>query len=483
MMKKYQMYIDGKWTDAASGKYYHDMNPYTGEVYAEVADGQGEDVRRAIDAAQAAYPIWKNMPATQRRKLLLDTAEILERRGNELFTALQLEGGATQVVAGIQKSVVPETFREAAAQVMDVHGEIFPSDSPDVVNMMWRQPFGVVGSISPWNAAGILAAQSIANPIASGNTVVFKTSEASSVSGGIIIVEAMEEAGFPKGVINIVTTGPGHSSEVGDVLTADRRVRCIKFVGSSKVGKHLARQCAETYTKFIAELGGNDPTIVLKDADVNYAVEAVSFGRYIHQGQICMGTKRVIVEEDIADEFIEKLTAKAKSLKFGDPTQPGVVIGPLISQEQMNILLAQVKTAKQQGAKMLCGGQEHGLVYEPSVMQVTEGMDIAKEEVFGPIAIVMIAKDADDAVRIANDTEYGLSCGIITTDMTKAWELAERVESGCCHINDSSMNLYCHAPLGGMKASGSGKSGFRSIDEFTEVRWVTMRKHNRTYPF
>ncbi len=479
---KYQMYINGEWCDAASGEYYDDLNPYTGEVYAQVANGGAEDAHRAIEAAYNAFPAWKDYPATERRKLLLKTAEILEEKGNELFRALQLETGATMVVAGIQKSVVPETYREAASEVFDVHGEIFPSDSPDLVNMMWRQPLGVVCSIAPWNAAGILAAQALANPIAAGNTVVFKTSEASSVIG-IMLVQAMEEAGFPKGVVNLVTTGPGRSSEYGDAITSDPHVKCVKFVGSSATGRHLAVQCADTYKKFIAELGGNDPMIILNDADIDYSVEAASFGRYIHSGQICMGTKRFIVEEGVADEFTEKLVKKAQSLKYGDPTQPGVVIGPLINQEQMDKLLVQMDKAKEQGAKLLCGGEYEGLVYQPSVMILTEDMEIAQEEIFGPVASIIVAKDEEDALRIANSTDYGLSCGIMTGDMVKAWELAEKVESGCCHINDSSMNLYCHAPLGGMKASGSGKSGFRSTEEFTEVRWVSLRKHNRQYPF
>ncbi|MCC8152628.1 MAG: aldehyde dehydrogenase family protein [Lachnospiraceae bacterium] len=480
---KYKMYINGEWTDAVSGEYYDDMNPYTGEVYAQVANGGSADVKKAVDAAYAAFPAWRDYPATERRKILFKAAEILDEKGNELFRALQLETGATMVVAGIQKGVVPETFREAAAEVFDVHGEIFPSDDPGVVNMMWRQPLGVVASISPWNAAGILGAQALANPLAAGNTVVFKTSEASSVAGGLMLVQALDEAGIPKGVVNIVTSGPGRSAEIGDALTSDSRVRCLKFVGSSATGKRLGVQCANTYKKFISELGGNDPLIILNDADIDYAVEAASFGRYIHQGQVCMNAKRMIVEEGVAEEFLEKMTNKAKSLKFGSPMEPGVVIGPLINQGQMDKLLTQIDRAKEQGAKILCGGKNHGLVYEPTVLLMTEEMDIFQEEVFGPVANVIIAKDAEDALRIANNSEYGLSSGIITKDITKAWQMAERIESGGCHINDSGMNLYCHAPLGGMKASGSGRSGFRSTEEFTEVRWVSMRKNKRKYPF
>ncbi len=480
---KYQMYINGEWTDAVSGEYYDDLNPYTGEVYAQVASGGAEDAKKAIDAAYAAFPAWRDYPATERRKLLLKAAEILEEMGDEIFQALMLETGASMLVAGIQKGEVPETFREAASWVFDVHGEMFPSESPDVVNMMWRQPLGVVCSIAPWNAPGILGSQALANPLACGNTVVFKTSEASSVAGGVMLVKALDEAGFPKGVVNLVTTGPGKSSEYGDVITSDERVKCVKFVGSSATGKHLGVQCAEHYKKFISELGGSDPMIILDGCDLEYAVNASVFGRCIHQGQICMGTKRFVVEESIADEYIQMMTEKMKALPYGDPTQPGVIIGPLINQEQMDKLLKQMDRAREQGAKILCGGQNHGLVYEPTVLIMTEDMDISKEEVFGPVACVIVAKDEEDALRIANNTEYGLSCGIMAGDLVQAWDLAERVESGACHINETSMNLYCHAPFGGMKASGSGRIGYRSVDELTEVRWISMCKHSHPYPF
>ncbi len=480
---KYQMYINGQWTDAVCGEFYEDYNPYTGEVYAEVANGGAEDAKLAIDAAEAAFPAWKDTPAVEKRKLLIKAAEILESRKDEYVRALQEETGTALPIAMFQIMNGPEFLREAASQVHDVHGQMFPSESPDTVNMMWRQPMGVVGCISPWNAALLLGLRAIAFPLAYGNTVVFKTSADSSMTGGVMIAQVMEEAGFPAGVFNLVTNGPGRSGGIGDLLTSDDRVRCITFTGSTAVGKQLAVQCAEHFTRFCSELGGNCPLIILNDADVDYAVNAAVFGRYIHQGQICMGTKRFVVEEGIADEFLEKLVVRAKALKYGDPTDPTTIIGPLINQSQMDILINQVETARKQGAKILCGGQEHGLVYEPTVLIMTEDMDIAHEEVFGPVSNVIIAKDEEDAVRIANDTQYGLSSGIITKDFVKAWEIAERLEAGCCHINDCTMGDDSHAPLGGMKASGSGKNGFMAINEFTEVRWVTIQKKPAQYPF
>ena len=478
-----KMYIGGAWVDAMSGQFYDDCDPYTGEVFARVANGGGEDTRRAIDAAQAAFPMWKAYNPVEKRKLLNRAADLLEERMDQFVDALNRETGAATPFAKFQAKNSPEFLREAASQVLNVHGQMFPSETPDCVGMMWRQPMGVVGCISPWNAALLLALLAVVFPLACGNTVVLKTSEASSVVGGVMLAQLFADAGFPAGVFNLVTTGPGRSGEVGDVLTSDKRVRCITFTGSTQVGRALNVQCAQNLKRFCAELGGNCPLIVLGDADVDYAVNAAAFGRYMHQGQVCMNTKRIVVEQSIADAFLEKLTAKAKSLKFGDPKLPDTIIGPLINQSQMNTLLRQIETARAQGAEILCGGQNHGLVYEPTVLVMTEEMEIAHQEVFGPVANVIIAKDAGDALRIANDTDYGLSSGIITGDLARGWDMAERLEAGCCHINDCTLGDEPHAPLGGMKESGSGKNGFMAIEEFTEVRWVTLQKKPRHYLF
>ena len=401
---------------------------------------------------------------------------------DQFVEVLNRETGAATPFAMFQAFNSPEFLREAASMVLNVHGEMFPSEDPDCVDMMWRQPLGVVGCISPWNAALLLALRAVVFPLACGNTVVFKTSEASSVVG-CMVTKLFEDAGFPKGVFNFVTNGPGGSGTIGKVLTDDRRVRCITFTGSTAVGRQLNIDCAKTMKRFCAELGGNCPVIILNDADLDYAVNAAAFGRYMHQGQVCMNTKRIIVEEGIADAFLEKLVAKAKSLKFGDPKEKDTIIGPLINQNQMNTLLKQMDHAREQGAKILTGGVNHGLVYEPTVLVMTEDMDIAHQEVFGPVANVIVAKDAEDALRIANDTDYGLSSGVITKDLARGWEIAERLEAGCCHINDCTLGDEAHAPLGGMKESGSGKNGFMAVDEFTIVRWVTMHKRPRHYLF
>lgn len=482
-MKTYQMYIDGQWVSALDGQVYEDRSPYSGDLIGMVPAGGAEDAKRAIDAAQAAFPQWSAFSPVEKRKLLFKAADIMDRRIGEFAAMLANETGAAGPFAKFQAHIGPEFLREAAAQVFSVHGEIFPSELPDCTSMMWRQPVGVVGCISPWNAAMLLALRAISFPIAYGNTVVLKTSEASSVAGGIMLAEVFEEAGFPKGVLNVVTNGPGGSSAIGDVLTSDQRVRRITFTGSTEAGRHLAIQCAQNLKKICLELGGNCPLIVLADADIDYAVNAAAFGRFMHQGQVCMNTKRIIVEKPIAEEFIEKLTIKAQSLKFGNPAEADTIIGPVINDSQLNKLISQVEHAREQGAKITTGGTNHGLVYEPTVLVMTEDMDISQQEVFGPVANVIIAENDEDALRIANDTNYGLSSGIITSDLFKGWDYAERLEAGCCHINDSTLGDETHAPLGGMKDSGWGKNGFMALEEFTEVRWVTLQRKPRKFLF
>lgn len=482
-MKKYKLYINGQWVESSSGKYYDDMNPYTGEVYAKVADATEEDVKKAIDAAAAAFPIWREVSPSQKRQMLIKAAEILERRIDEIAKILAEETGAAGPFAKFQAMNTPEFFREAASQVYMVAGEIIPADMPGQTGMVWRQPVGVVGSISPWNAALLLAVRAVVFPIAYGNTCVLKTSEASPVAGGVTIAEIFEEAGFPPGVLNVILTGPGRSGMVGDILTSDKRVRRMTFTGSTAVGRHLAVQCAQNLKKICLELGGNDPTLVLKDADIDLAVDATCFGRFMHQGQVCMNTKRIIVEKSIADEFIEKFVAKAKTLKCGDPAKPDTIIGPLINASQSDKLEAQIKRAIEQGAELKCGGGRNGNVFEPTVLILKEDMDLAQEETFGPVANILIADSDEECLRIANDSDYGLSSGIITRDIAKALDYAELLETGCCHINDSSLGDDPHAPLGGMKDSGSGKNGMYAIDEFTEIRWVTMQRKPRHYLF
>jgi acyl-CoA reductase-like NAD-dependent aldehyde dehydrogenase len=485
MAKEYQMYINGAWVKAASGTTFDDYNPYTGEVFARVANASRDDAKLAISAAAEAFPAWAATPPSQKRMYFLKAAEVLERRQQEIAQILTQETGATFGWAMFQTLLTPGMLREAASQVHRVTGEIIPADLPGAFFMALRQPVGVVAGIAPWNAPLILSLRAVVFPLAYGNTTVLKPSAESPVSGGLVIAEIFEEAGFPKGVLNVVTNGPGLSEEVGDEFIADPRVRRISFTGSSEVGRQLAEKAGKHLKKVTLELGGSDPVIILKDADIDYAVNAVVFGRFLHQGQICMSSKRIIVEKPVAEEFTQKLVEKASRLKVGDPREPDTLIGPLINQTQLDKLKTQVEDAIAKGARLLCGGKHEGLCYYPTVLtEVTEDMKVFSEETFGPVAPVMVVEDMEEAVRVANNSRYGLSAGVITRDLQKGLEIAEKLETGMVHINDSSVHDEPQVPFGGIKDSGWGRhGGLAAIEEFTELRWITLQRAPRQYPF
>ncbi len=485
MPKQYRMYINGEWTEAASGATFDDHDPFTGEVFAKVASANKEDAKRAIGAAAAAFPSWSASPPAERGMYFLKAADILEKRQQEILQILTEETGGTFGWGMFQTHFTPGLLRAAAAQVHMVTGEIIPADLPGAFFMALRQPVGVVAGISPWNAPLILSLRAVALPMAYGNTTVLKPSAESPVSGGLVFAEIFEEAGFPKGVFNVVTNGPGFSEEVGDELVANPKVRRISFTGSTEIGRQLAEKAGRHLKRVTLELGGKDPLIVLRDADIDYAVNAAVFGRFLHQGQICMSVERIIVEKPIAEEFTQKFVGKASGLKVGDPREPDTVIGPLINREQLDKVRTHVEEALADGAKLLCGGKYEGLCYYPTVLtDVTEDMKVFSEETFGPVVPLIVAEDAEEAVRVANNSRYGLSAGVITRDFQKGLEIAERLESGMVHINDSSIHDEPQVPFGGVKDSGWGRhGGLAALEEFTELRWVTMQRTPRQYPF
>ena len=485
MAREYRMYINGEWVEAADGKGFDDFNPYTGQVYAKVAGGKAADARRAVEAAAAAFPAWAATPPAARAMYFLKAADILERRREGIAGMLTEETGATFGWAMFQCSLTPGMLREAAAQVHMVTGQIIPADLPGAFFMVLRQPVGVVVGIAPWNAPLVLSLRAVAFPMAYGNTAVLKASSEAPISGGLVYGEIFEEAGLPPGVLNVMSNAPGFAGEVGDVLIGDPRVRRISFTGSSEVGREVARKAGENLKRVALELGGSDPLLILKDADVEYAVNAATFGRFLHQGQICMSVKRIIVEKPVADEFIEKFVAKVSGLKVGDPQEHDTIIGPLINQTQLDLLRGQVDEAINRGAKVLCGGKFEGLSYWPTILtDVKEDMRVCQEEVFGPVVPVIVVEDEEEALRVANNSPFGLSSGIITGDFEKGLAIAERLETGMVHINDSSVHDEPQVPFGGVKDSGWGRhGGLAAMEEFTELRWVTMQRTPRQYPF
>jgi aldehyde dehydrogenase (NAD+) len=485
MTKEFKMYINGKWLDALDEEVYEDLNPYTGGIFAKVPAGKASDAKTAVGAAQRAFPAWSRTLPAERQSLFLKAADILETKQDEIVSILADETGCTFGFAMFQAGFTPGLLREAAAQAHQANGEMIPADLPGALYMAIRQPVGVVAGIGPWNAPLILSLRSICMPIAYGNTAVLKPSTESAVSGGEIIAEVFHEAGFPKGVLNVVTNGPGKSGEIGDEMIANPGVRRINFTGSTAVGRQIAEKAGRHLKRVALELGGNNPMIILRDADVDQAVNAAAFGGFLHQGQICMSTRRLIIEKPIAKEFIKKLVDKVSAFKVGDPKEPDTVIGPLINPEQLKKVRESVEAAVNDGAKILCGGKSDGPCYYPTILaNVKRGTPFSCEETFGPVVSIIEVQDPEEAVAVANDTDYGLSAAVVTRDYAKGLAIAERIESGMVHINDQTVHDEPQVPFGGVKDSGWGRFGGRAaLEEFTELRWISLQLTPRQYPF
>jgi len=483
--REYQQFIGGKWVAAANGKTNPDQDPYSGDTFATVPASGREDARRAVDAAQAAFPVWWKTPPGEKQRLFLKAADILERRQMEVVGLLAAETGCTFGFGMFQTIFTPNLLRQAASLPYQPTGEVLPADLPGAFYMGLRQPVGVVAGLAPWNAPLILSLRAIATPIALGNTAVLKPSEESPITGGIVYAQIFEEAGFPAGVLNVVTHAPGQAEPVVDEFMENPKVRRISFTGSTRTGRILAEKAARQLKRMVLELGGQNPLIVLADADLDYAVNATTFGTFLHQGEICMSARRIIVERPIAREFIDKLVAKTKTLKVGSPTEPDTIIGPLINRQALDRVKARVDEAVKHGAKVLTGGQVQGSCYQPTLlMDVPGDVQMSKDETFGPVATITVVDNADQAVELANQTSYGLAAGILTRDADRGLALAERIQSGIVHINDQPVNDEPQVPFGGVKDSGYGRfGGAEAIHEFTEMRWVTVQSQGRPFPF
>jgi acyl-CoA reductase-like NAD-dependent aldehyde dehydrogenase len=483
--KAYQQFIGGKWAGAANGKTYDDHDPYSGEVVASIPASNREDAKRAVEAAANAFHAWWKTPPGEKQRLFLKAADILERRQMEIVGLLAKETGCTFGFGMFQTIFTPNLLRQAASLPYQPTGEILASDLPGAFYMGIRQPVGVVAGLAPWNAPLILSLRAIAAPLALGNTVILKPSEESPITGGLVYAEIFEEAGFPAGTVNVVTHAPGQAEPVVDEFMENPKVRRISFTGSTRTGRILAEKAARQLKRMVLELGGQNPLIVLADADLDYAVSATAFGTFLHQGQICMSARRIIVERSVAKEFTDKLVTKTKSLKVGSPTEPDTIIGPLINKQALEQVKARVDEAVKHGAKVLTGGQAQGSCYQPTLLTDVPGdVQMSKEETFGPVATITVVNNADEAVDVANQTSYGLSAGILTRDADRALALAERIQSGIVHINDQPVNDEPQVPFGGSKDSGYGRfGGTEAIHEFTEMRWITVQgSQGRPFP-
>ena len=481
----HRQYIGGKWVEASNGETFEDLDPYTGDVTATVPAGTRGDARAAIDAATSSFPAWSKAAPAERQAVFLRAADILESRRDEVVALLAAETGSSFGFGMFQMGFVPGLFRQAAGIAYSPIGEILPSDMPGAMAMGLRRPVGVVGAIAPWNAALILSARSISAPLALGNTVVLKPSEESPYVGGLMWGEIFSEAGLPDGVLNVVTHAPGEAAPIGEELAENPHVRRINFTGSTATGRKLAELAGRNLKRVVLELGGYNPLIVLEDAAIDYSVDAAAFGAFLHQGQICMSARRIIVERPIADEFIDRFAAKTAGLKVGDPREHDTIIGPLINRKALETVSGRVKDAISKGAKLLAGGEAVGPCFQATLLaDVPEDSEFARVETFGPVAAIEVVDSADEAIDRANATSYGLASGILTGDPDKGLALAERLEAGIVHINDQPVHDEPQMPFGGVKDSGWGRfGGSAAIEEFTDLRWVTVQSGTRPFPF
>jgi len=482
-MREYQQYIGGQWTRASADRMFDDLDPYRGTVMARVPAGTRADAARAVDAAAAAFPAWAAMPPAQRQALFLRAADIVERRAGEITALLAQETGCAGGFAGFQILTATRLLRQAANWGYLPAGEVIRSDVPDTFALALRRPIGVVAGISPWNGAHVLAWRTVVNPLAFGNTMVLKPSEEAPVTAGLLVAEIMAEAGFPAGVLNVVTHAPGDAVPIADEFFERPEVRCINFTGSSATGRILAERAGRALKRCVLELGGYNPLIVLADADLDYAVEAAAFAAFFHSGQICMNARKVLVEQPVYDTFIERLTARASALPAGDPAAEGTVIGPLITPAALDRVSREVDEAVAAGAKVLAGGSADGPCYRPTILaDVPAGARIHSEETFGPVLVAQPVANAEEAVAVANATRYGLSAGLITSDSQRGFALARRIEAGVVHVNDQTIADEPQLPLGGIKDSGWGRSGPHSMADFTELQWITTRDAAGSFP-
>ncbi len=482
--EKRLMYINGEWVDSQDGASFDVYNPATGEVCFEVADASGEDMARAIECANAAQVEWAELPHTQRGVLLSKVGELLAERQADLAGILCKESGSWMGKCMFETGYCPNIMRAAAATTYNAIGEIIPSEYGKLTLVM-NKPLGTVGVISPWNFPLLLSLRGLAMALAAGNTVVLKPSEETPVSGGLMIAELFEAAGFAKGVFNVVPCSRDHVVDVGDELVSNPGVDAISFTGSTAVGKQIAAKCGGLLKKACMELGGKDPLIILEDADLDRAIDATVFGAFMHQGQICMSAERILVHESLADEMIEGVTARAAALNMGDPTDFANIIGPIINQKQLDNIHSQVTEAIEKGAKLHTGGEYEGLFYRPTVISnVTRDMRIFTDETFGPVAPFITFSTDDEAIEIANDSDYGLSAGIITRDEERGLALGQRLHSGMAHINDCPVFDEPHMPFGGVKNSGMGRHGGKwAIESFTEPHVISLERGGRNFPF
>ena len=480
--KSYQLFIDGQWVDAESGKTFQTPNPATGEPLADVAEADKADIDKAVAAARRAFDgKWSKVSARDRGRMLYKLSQLIEQHSADL-AALETADNGKPIKESLYVDLpqVVENFEYFAGWATKIEGETIPVPGR-MFNYTLREPVGVCGQIIPWNFPLLMAAWKLAPALAAGNTVVLKPAEQTPV-GAMELAKLIQEAGFPEGVVNVV---PGYGETAGAALAAHPGIDKIAFTGSTEVGKLIAKSAAENLTKVSLELGGKAPNIVFADSDLEQAVAGAMMGIFYNQGQVCCAGSRLFVEEPIKDEFLAKLKERSEKIAVGDPMDKATQMGPQVSEEQLNRIKGYVDIARGEGATVLAGGEppqltggfEKGYFFRPTIFsEVKNQMRVAQEEIFGPVVSVITFKDEDDLIKQANDTIYGLSAGIWTRDITRAHRFAKEIKAGVVWINTYNM-FNAASPFGGYKQSGYGREmGRHALELYTQVKsvWVDL---------
>lgn len=472
--------FNGEWITAAGGEYTV-VEPATGEPLGAVGRASVEDVHRAAVQAATAQKDWARATPMQRAAILRRAGQLWEHHAADIQQWLVREAGSIAPKAGFEIHVAANECYEAAGIATQPYGRLLPSDQPRL-SMARRVPAGVVSVIAPFNFPLILSIRSVAPALALGNAVLLKPDPRTAVCGGIALARVFEEAGLPRGLLHVLPGG----AEIGEAAIADPLVRVVSFTGSTTAGRAVGELAARHLKRAHLELGGNSALIVLDDVDIERAASAGAWGSFFHQGQICMATSRHLVHERVAVAYIERLAAIAENLPVGNPAREEVALGPIIDTRQLDKIHGLVTSSVAAGARLAAGGRYDRLFYRPTVLaDVTPGMPAYAQEIFGPVAPVVQFSTLDEAIALAAGTDYGLSLGILTRDVMKGMELADRIPSGIVHINDQTVNDEAVVPFGGVGASGTGSrfgGAEANIEAFTETQWVTMRGQIAPYP-
>ncbi|MGW2614390.1 aldehyde dehydrogenase family protein [Streptomyces sp. NPDC001500] len=477
-----QQYIDGTWRPGTGSWDIITINPYDGEKLASITIATVEEVDEAYRAAARAQKRWAATNAYARRAVFEKVLRLVEEREAEISALLVDEAGGTFGKAAFELHLAKEFLRESIHLSLRPEGRILPSPIDGKENRVYREPVGVVGVISPFNVPFLLSLKSVAPALALGNGVVLKPHQNTPVSGGTVIAKLFEDAGLPPGLLNVVVTD---IAEIGDAFLEHSIPRVISFTGSDKVGRHVATVAASHFKRTVIELGGNSAFVVLDDADVDYAVDAAVFSRFVHQGQVCMAANRILVDRAVADEFTEKFVAKVRTLKAGDPRDPQTAIGPVINSSQAEAVSGVVEQAIGEGAHALVHGTTVGNLVEPSVLaDLPADSALLRQEVFGPVVFVNTFDGEEEAVRLVNESPYGLSGAVHTADVERGVAFARQIVTGMFHVNDATVHDEPIVPFGGEKNSGVGRlNGESTVEAFTTTKWVSVQHGRSAFPF